>query len=256
MNTQNEIGDGVLPSPEVWTSHPLEQYNATPFAPAPYDATPNVVRQHDFPRFGHTNNFAALTTGLSAGPDDAAIQYIVGIFLGAILILVVALAWGLAIQGLQCAGQERVGFLAGRLEHPDAAAGGDGAGTLPAIEEEPSDTESLLESEASSPLVVSRDLELRYEREKKEKRFNRNVLAVRAVFVLSGLLVIVTSILFYAKGVDAFRKSLSSAHSGVDVSAGLVFRVHLHLFGGDISRLISFPLIGSSFNKWPTGQLT
>mmetsp|Transcript_24741 Transcript_24741/g.45497 ORF Transcript_24741/g.45497 Transcript_24741/m.45497 type:complete len:575 (+) Transcript_24741:159-1883(+) len=221
MNMQQQIVDasnmGLFP--EVQVFHPLEQYNATPFTPKPYDATNNVVDQHHFPRFGHTNNFEALTSGLM-GSSDTASGYITGICAGAMLIFGVALVWFMIIVGLKIAGQKRVGFLAGRLEYPDVGPASnevEDSGTLPVIEEEPEDIESLLDSEVSSPLIISDNIYNELERAKQEKKFNRKVLAARVIFVLSGLCVIVASILFYAKGVTAFQKSLDSVHGGLEL---------------------------------------
>mmetsp|Transcript_26046 Transcript_26046/g.54973 ORF Transcript_26046/g.54973 Transcript_26046/m.54973 type:complete len:464 (+) Transcript_26046:85-1476(+) len=212
--------------PEVQVSHPLEQYNQSHFTPKPYTPTHNVEDQHHFPRFGHTNNFAALASGL-AGDSTEGTDYIVGVCAGALLILSVGLVWFMIIVGLNIAGQKKVGFLAGRLEHPDYIAsksssknGGSArdVGTLPIIDEEPEEEgmemEHSLLGDASSPLIISNTLE---QDARKEKKFKRKVLAVRAVFVLSGLGVIVSSVLFYSKGVASFKKSLNSVHGGLEL---------------------------------------
>jgi len=202
---------------------PLETYNATPFTPKPYDVSRNVADQHDTYRFGHTNNFGALASGL-LGSSDTATDYIVGVCSAAMLIFGIALLWFMVIVGLKIAGQKKVGFLAGRLEHPELGAAphdaDEGPGTLPIIEEEPSteaEIESLLESDATSPLILSTNIESDLKRAKKDKKFNRKVLAVRAAFVLSGIGVIISGALFYSKGVVAFQRSLDSFHGGIDL---------------------------------------
>ena len=114
-------------------------------------------------------------------------------------------------------GKKRVGFLAGRLEHPDSASiVSQDAATLPVIEEEPAsgEIEDRLDSDISTPLIISNNIE---QTSRKEKKFNRRVWAVRAVFVLSGLCVIVFSILFNVKGVAQFRESLNSVHGGLEL---------------------------------------
>jgi len=198
--------------PEVLVADPLEQYNATPFTPKPYDVSKNVEDQHNFPRFGHTNNFQALASGLT-GSSDTSNDYIVGVCAAAMLIFAVALVWFMVIIGLNVSGQKKVGFLAGRLVHPDFDANAvEDSGTLPVIEEEPAseEIESLLDSDTSSPLLISNNIDIDLEHAKREKKFNRKVIAVRVTFVLSGLCVMICGILFYAKGVTSFGRSLDS----------------------------------------------
>ena len=195
--------------PEVQASRPLAEYNATPYTPEPYDPTKIVADQHHFPRFGHTNDVAALAEG-----GDAAVDYVVGILSGALLILAVAVMWALLLVGLRVCGQRRVGFLAGRLEHPDLrgddASRGDG-GQLPLIEEEPAD---------GYPLLVSEHSRKGPEATKRAKKFQRTVRANRAAFVLSGVAVIVSSILFLTNGIKSFQGSLVSVNDGLEVSLG------------------------------------
>lgn len=192
--------------PEVQASRPLAEYNATPYTPEPYDPTKIVADQHHFPRFGHTNDVAALAEG-----GDAAVDYVVGILSGALLILAVAVMWALLLVGLRVCGQRRVGFLAGRLEHPDLrgddASRGDG-GQLPLIEEEPAD---------GYPLLVSEHSRKGPEATKRAKKFQRTVRANRAAFVLSGVAVIVSSILFLTNGIKSFQGSLVSVNDGLEL---------------------------------------
>lgn len=213
-------------------SYPLETYNATPFTPKQYDVTKMVEGQHQFTRFGHTNNFQAFVSGIT-NSSDTSTDYILGVCAAAMLVFVVALVWFMVITGLKVAGQKKVGFLAGRLIHPDFDENAErGSGmTLPVIEEEPAseEIESLIESDADtespliitadahSPLLISNNIDIDLEQVKKEKKFNRKVLAVRAVFVLSGISVMVCGILFYAKGVSAFGRSLDAVSSSLNL---------------------------------------
>ena len=51
-----------------------------------------------------------------------------------------------------------------------------------------------------------------------DKKFKRKVFAVRALFIMSGIIVIVSGCLFYGKGVASFKTSLNEVRSGIDVS--------------------------------------
>jgi hypothetical protein len=55
--------------------------------------------------------------------------------------------------------------------------------------------------------------------------FNRRVIFVRAVFILCGIVTIIATILFYTKGVAAFKDSIDAMNRGIDVSA--LCRYHL-----------------------------
>ena len=93
-------GDGPI------LSHPLETYNATPFTPKPYDPSRNIVEQHHFPRFGHTNDFDALVKGAMGQESHSTMNdYIVGVCAGAMLIFAVALVWFMVIVALKIAGK-------------------------------------------------------------------------------------------------------------------------------------------------------
>lgn len=209
-------------SEQVQVFGPLEQYNATPFTPKPYDVSKNVENQHHVFRFGHTNNIDNLVHQVLGYSEDTANDYIVGIFSAAMLILGVALIWFMVILGLQIAGQKKVGFLAGRLEHPDYGKTNneaqDSTRTLPTIDEEPSTEgeidQSLLDFD-TSPLLIGKNLDSEVEVAKREKKFNRKVFIVRMIFIFSGISVIVSGALFYAKGVVSFQSSLGTAHGGL-----------------------------------------
>ena len=137
-----EVGASAFAETIIGASHPLETYNASDFHPPPYNPSANVDHQHHFPRFGHTNNFDALVEGVTRqSSSSTSTDYIVGVCAGAMLIFGVALLWGMVIIGLKIAGQKRVGFLAGRLEHPGCSDEASDSGTLPAIPEEGAEKE-------------------------------------------------------------------------------------------------------------------
>lgn len=191
--------------------------NETAFNPVPYIPTDNVNSQHNFFRFGHTNNFESLIAGLS-GNNEMATDYLLGVTASSMLIFGIALVWFLVIMCFKCAGPTKVGFLAGRLESPTRS-------SLPSIEEclteddddvVSTETPVGLQHSSASPgpeIFSGADLD----QEKKEKKFKRTALAVRVVFVLSGLCVMVSGALFYAKGVTAFQGSLSGVQDSLSM---------------------------------------
>ena len=64
------------------------------------------------------DNFQALVQGLTNSNKSAA-DYIIGVCSAAILIFCIGLVWGMIIIWLKTRGPKKVGFLAGRLIHPD-----------------------------------------------------------------------------------------------------------------------------------------
>ena len=99
---------------------------------------------------------------------------------------------------LKIAGKSKVGFFAGRLIRPPAA--GIDAGV-----------EVVIESQAGATSNTDQN-------DRVQKSFNRRVLFVRLVFVLCGILTIIASILFYTKGVAAFKDSIDAMTQGIGVS--------------------------------------
>jgi hypothetical protein len=130
------------------------------------------------------------------------------------------------IIGLKVAGPKRVGFLAGKLEHPGyGATAPRDVGTLNVIEEVPPDasldggteSRSLLESDLASPLIITNIIDADSEAARADKKFKKKVIAVRVTFVLSGLAVCVCGSLFYGYGMMAFRRSLDNTSLGLQV---------------------------------------
>jgi len=212
----------VLSSPLVKISSALDGYNATSYVPEPYTPSRETELLHKFTRFGHTNNIDVLITGTSTE------SYIVGCCAAAMLIFAIALIWFMVIIGFKVAGPKKVGFLAGKLHHPDydlsssAASSPRDVGKLSVIEEEPSfasdtESESLIGSDISSPFISRQDTENDSKIALTEKKFKRKVIAVRSTFFISGLCVIVCGALFYLKGMAMLRKSLENTSYGVEV---------------------------------------
>ncbi len=145
----------------------------------------------------------------------------------------IGLVWFMIIVGLKIAGPKKVGFLAGKLEHPeyDIAARTRDVGELDTVIEEDqleasqpdvsSESRSLLESDCDSPLIITNTIDADYEAATVDDKFKKKVTAVRMTFVLSGLAMIVCGSLFYCKGMSAVRRSL------VDISQGLQVRLFI-----------------------------
>ncbi len=145
------------------------------------------------------------------------------------LVFTIGLVWFIIIVGLKFAGPKKVGFLAGKLEHPQYDAGArerDTGALTTVIEEYPLDdsqrdesteSRSLLESDCDSPLIITNTIDADYEAAKADEKFKKKVIAVRVTFVLSGLAVIVCGSLFYGKGMSAVRRSLVNISQGLQV---------------------------------------
>ncbi|KAL7479709.1 hypothetical protein ACHAW6_005431 [Cyclotella cf. meneghiniana] len=182
--------------------YPLENHTASDFVPTQYVVSGVVQSVHDFPRFGHPNNFNDLiqSGGDSAATKAEAKQYAMGLFAGSILILSIAVFWFFCLAMLKIAGQQKVGFFAGRLVRPNA------------VSPMESGVEVMIENEdGTSPIPVNEP------GEHAQKSFKRRVIAVRSVFVIFGVLTIVAGILFYSKGVAALKSSLNEFHDGINL---------------------------------------
>lgn len=191
----------------------LEEFNQSSYQPAPYLVPQTVENRHNSPRFGLPSDITPLLDG-SASKNDAT-DYIVGIAIGAIIVLAVALVWFFVIVSLKVAGSEKVGFLAGRFSEP----AGSGSGCNGAEKE---GTEVQLEDNGRSELRISTAVPVADEG--KRKSFKRRVWFVRGMFILSGIGVIVGGALFYSMGVTAFQSSLNSVKEGLDLTQAAAFK--------------------------------
>lgn len=203
------------------STDPLPVFNATPYNPPPYTATKNIQSQHyNTLRFGHTNNIETLVKAVQDDNIKSAESYILGVVSAAMVIFAIGLVWSMVIIALKIAGQKRVGFLAGRLQHPDYSS---------AVGEEEDGMEIEREDDdLASPLIGSRNNSIGTDLEEaiqKEKKWKRKVWAVRATFIISGLCVLVAGALFYAKGVTSFKNSLDSTSSGLHILQDTAYQV-------------------------------
>ena len=111
----------------------------------------------------------------------------------------IAVFWFFVIAILKIAGKNKVGFFAGRLIRPPPAAGTDAG------------VEVVMENQAGAASNVDHEDHV-------QKSFNRRVIFVRLVFIICGILTIIASILFYTKGVAAFKNSINAMNEGILVS--------------------------------------
>jgi hypothetical protein len=144
------------------------------------------------------------------------------------LVFAIAAVWFTVIIGFKIAGPKKVGFLAGKLEHPeyDATALARDVGALTLIEDDPpeeassdggTENQSLLESDLASPLIITNTIDADSDGARADEKFKKKVIAVRMTFVLSGLAMIVCGSLFYGYGMMSFRRSLDNTSRGLQV---------------------------------------
>jgi len=204
----------------TFTFSSMNVANETSFKPATYTPTDSVQQQHHFYRFGHTNNLGALILGLSGshdGSNDLATDYILGVTASSMLIFGIALLWFLVILGFKCAGHKRVGFLAGRLEspswHPEYLFPIDECLTEDDEDVSTQTPTGHQHSASSGPENFSaRGTELELG---KQVKFKRKALAVRVMFIISGIFVMTAGALFYTEGVTAFLYSLNDVQNSL-----------------------------------------
>ena len=178
---------------------PLLNYTYENYTAPEYEVMQSILRSHYQPRFGHNNDFGDLLSDNTEQQKD----YILGVLIGSIIIFGVALMFFAVIIGLKIAGQDRVGFLAGRF-----------------VKYTPRDTptddsiDGLVDDEEriDEPRVIDQTLE------KRNTLSKRTCIAVRLMFVLSGIIIIVFTGIFYGLGVDSFRRSFSEVRKGIEVS--------------------------------------
>ena len=143
------------------------------------------------------------------------------------LVFAIAAVWFMIIIGFKVAGPEKVGFLAGKLEHPeyDATAPARDVGALTLIEDDQleassdggTENRSLLESDLASPLIITNTINADSDSARADEKFKKKVIAVRVTFVVSGLAMIVCGSLFYGYGMMSFRRSLDNTSQGLKV---------------------------------------
>ena len=138
----------------------------------------------------------------NSGLSKQAEEYITGIVVGALLIFSLALVWLAVIIGFKIAGVAKVGFLAGRFQHPhlderrsqSQEDTGREVGALPVICEEP---EAGDDTENDSTTSDSHVQVMNEEETETDRKFQRRVFRTRTIFILCGIGAIVCGMLFY-----------------------------------------------------------
>lgn len=114
---------------------------------------------------------------------------------------------------LKIAGKNKVGFFAGRLIRPTPESHTDAG------------VEVVMENEAAAAAATNTAHE-----DHIQWSFNRRVIFVRVVFILCGIVTIIATILFYTKGVAAFKDSIDAMNRGIDVSALCQYHLPIQRF--------------------------
>lgn len=202
----------------------LVNYTDSNFTPVPYEVPRSIYQAHNQPRWGKPNDFDALVEG-----GDQTQEYVLGVIIGAMIILIVAMLWFFAIVCLKIVGQERVGFLAGRMVRPCAgqSRGADENDERGGVEVVMEDDQALRGSgnEAEEAVPVSNGMnDATNNAAHVDKMFERRVWAVRGMFVLSGIVVLISGILFYTNGVHAFKNSIDEVRNGIDLVQAAAYK--------------------------------
>ena len=149
--------------------------------------------------------------------EETAQDYILGIIIGAMIILIVALLWFFVIIVLKFLGQNKVGFFAGRLVRPIDANLLAEKQQADADNNANEDEQPLNEQPLNEVLPVSSTTTTQYRDANTNEKFNQRVWAVRLMFVLSGCFVIIAGGLFYGKGVVSFKNSIDEVRNGISL---------------------------------------
>ena len=147
--------------------------------------------------------------------EETAQDYILGIVIGAMIILIVALLWFFVIIVLKLQGQKKVGFFAGRLVRPvDANLTAEKQQTI-ADDNANEDEQPLNEEVVNEAVPLSSTTTIQHRDANTNEKFKQRVWAVRLMFVLSGCFVIIAGGLFYGKGVVSFKNSIDDVRVGI-----------------------------------------
>jgi len=193
-----------------------EFHNETAFRPDLFVPTNIIRRLHAWPRYGLPRSLSALVSGDSEEQKD----YVMGIIIGSLVILGVAILWALVLLILKCCGR-RVGCASGRPQCPKPPVHRRSRSRQEGFEVTESKVH-IVEIEESDPsALVTEDQEYEVAMEKYErdlKRHIRSMLLTRIIFMLAGLTAIVASTLFFAKGAEALVESLNTVQLSLDLT--------------------------------------
>lgn len=233
------------------TLYPLESIPRDDFEPPPFVPTKEVLRMREMPRYGFVHNFSALlgyssnqavAAASNQSSNDIQKDYLYGLAVGSIIILIVFVVWCLVLILLKCLGKRRVGCAAGvprkppskpiivqpmgsqgqevrlrdiELDEKDGfnsevnASGGASAASSGAAQ----DPAPPPDDGAAAEYVKAMG---QYDRQM--KRFTRSILLTRIGFLIAGFFVIVASVLFYVMGIGSLIGSLNDVQGTLTYS--------------------------------------
>lgn len=133
-----------------------------------------------------------------------------------VIILLISLVWAIIILILKCIGPTKVGFLSGRFVEPapfyDLIEG------AREIDMDAGVSLHKNERDATTPLVLSNTIEAGMSMKGIGKKFSKKVTVVRAIFLISGFVVIVVGALYYGIAVKSFNSSFDKVRVSNNVS--------------------------------------
>ena len=200
---------------------PLPEFpDESAFQPDLFVPTSVIRRLHAWPRYGLPSSTSALASGNSEQQKD----YVVGIIIGSLIILGVAILWALVLLILKCCGR-RVGCASGRPHAPkpplrqttNRQEGFEVTESTNKIQF----VEEALEGAGPSKFVFDENEQYQSDLEKYErnlKKHNRSMLLTRIAFMLAGLTAIIASTLFFAKGAEELVQSLNTVQLSLDLA--------------------------------------
>ena len=106
LQMEGDNGERVL--------HPLPEFQPDTYVPRNFTSTRLIERMHNWPRFGLTRDISSLTSGESQQQQN----YVVGVVIGSLIILFLAIIWLLVLLVLKCLGK-RVGCASGKPRRPE-----------------------------------------------------------------------------------------------------------------------------------------
>ena len=199
---------------------PLPEFpDESAFQPDLFVPTSVIRRLHAWPRYGLPSSTSALASGNSEQQKD----YVVGIIIGSLIILGVAILWALVLLILKCCGR-RVGCASGRPHapkpplrqnnHQEGFEVTESAKKIQYVEEEVENADpskhTFDENEHYKSYLQ------KYERDLKKHK--RSMLLTRISFMLAGLTAIIASTLFFAKGAEELVQSLETVQLSLDLA--------------------------------------
>lgn len=214
---------------------PADYRNVTKTPAAVFENTRTIVTGHQAtPRFGHSNNITQVFTGNKSDVND----YVVGLFGAAILMFSFFAVWFAVIVALKCMGYRLVGFMSGsnvRTPAPPPTRGegegdDDDYGAEAGAGQQRKGDDALYanadgygtsyydEDYAERNGLTGEELEEWKAGVAKRERRIRNI---RIAVIVSGLIIVVMSVLMVVFGLQSLNRSVSDGQSGLTQGSGL-----------------------------------